>query len=218
MPGFWKRLNTSNSKMAFQIFPDIEAGVVYLSESCLPSHTTRDNCTTNQLANRKPILGSVLNVKFSRTKGVNQLTATKNQIVDLKISYLHHRTFIPSPTMMMMSSLIWEQSQVRRIWKAIWRFHHCLRNDKYWTQMASLLPPPIENIHPYENKDIWGLWYAPLNDNCCVSYVSCLSCFQLHCGRCTIKSDSFKPKVRIRAKHVPIDVWRKRDTFPKGKK
>ena len=34
--------------------------VVYLSECCLPPRTTRDNCTNNHLANRKPILRSVL--------------------------------------------------------------------------------------------------------------------------------------------------------------
>ena len=60
---------------------------------------------------------------------------------------------------MVVSSLEWEKSQGRRIWKAIWQFHHCLQNDKYWTQMASLLPRPIENIHPSnkkKNKDVWG--------------------------------------------------------------
>ena len=81
--------------------------------------------------------------------------------------------------------------------------------------MASLLPFPIENIHPHENKDIWGRWYALLNDNCCVSNVSCLSCFHLHCGRCLTKSNSANLKV---AKRVPIEVGEKETHSPKGKK
>ena len=31
-----------------------------------------------------------------------------------------------------------------------------------------------------EYEDVWGRWNSPSCENCCVSYVSCMSYFQLH--------------------------------------